>query len=420
MILTVMDIRIKNFIPTFKTNMTQIKTKLLGNYSLFIVFSVLQVNCYQNQSGEEGIRSNDENKMEFEHQIIDENGPVDIWAKAYGDINGNGTPDLLAGGFISGGLVWYENSSWEKHVISEEKGFSTDLEVFDIDGDGDMDVFSVMDQGSDSNGGTLVWFENPGWEKHIIETSTSFHDIELADFNGDGLVDIVARDQGAFGSSADTIFIYLQKEGLNWEKHTINCPDGEGLKVGDINGNGRPDVVVNQVWFENTGDGINWNPHAYAPRYYHLDAFIDIGDINGNGRQDIVLSPAELAGEFYRISWFEAPDDPTQKWKEHVVEPCTEAVHHFVGLADLSNNGEMDIVTAQMMQGKDPDEVSIYRNLGKGKKWKKQVVYEGGSHSMRLVDLDGDGYIDMYGANWRNDNRIHVWMNQTKKLKNAK
>lgn len=393
--------------------MTNLKIRFFGNYTLFFIFSFFQLNCSQKQSVGGDVSSNNENIIEFEHRIIDENGPIDIWGKAYGDINGNGKPDLLAGGFRDGGLVWYENPSWEKHVISEDKGFSTDLEVYDIDRDGDLDICSVMEPGQNREGGTLVWFENPNWEKHIIETSTSFHDIELADLNGDGLVDIVARDQGAFGSSADTIYIYLQKEGTKWEKHKINCPNGEGLKVGDINGNGRPDVVVNQVWFENTGDGINWKQHTYAPRYFHQDTFIDIGDINGNGRMDIVLSPAELAGEYYRISWFEAPEDPTGKWKEHVVEAWTETVHHFVGLADMNNNGVKDIVTAQMMQGEDPDEVSIYRNLGKGENWEKQVIYTGGSHSMRLVDLDGDGDIDMYGANWRNDNRVHLWINQT-------
>ncbi|MFC4873221.1 FG-GAP repeat domain-containing protein [Negadavirga shengliensis] len=394
--------------------MTNLKIRFFGNYTLFFVFSFFQLNCSQKQSVGGDVSSNNENIIEFEHRIIDENGPVDIWGKAYGDVNGNGKPDLLAGGFRDGGLVWYENPSWEKHVISGDKGFSTDLEVYDIDRDGDLDIFSVMEPGQNRESGTLVWFENPNWEKHIIETSTSFHDIELADLNGDGLVDIVARDQGAFGSSADTLYIYLQKERLKWEKHKINCPNGEGLKVGDINGNGRPDVVVNQVWFENSGDGINWKQHTYAPRYFHQDTFIDIADINGNGRMDIVLSPAELAGEYYRISWFEAPEDPTQRWKEHVIEPWTETVHHFVGLADMNNNGETDIVTARMMQGEDPDEVSIYRNLGKGENWEKQVIYTGGSHSMRLVDLDGDGDIDMYGANWRNDNRVHLWINQSK------
>jgi hypothetical protein len=396
--------------------MTKSKTKLLGNYFLIILFSFFQVNCYQNQSVEEGNdKDGDKNKLEFEHQIIDESGPTDIWGKAYGDINGNGKPDLLAGGFRDGGLVWYENPSWKKHVISEDKGFSTDLEVYDIDGDGDLDVFSVIEPGQNPEGGTLAWFENPSWEKHIIEKTVSLHDIELADLNGDGLVDIVARDQGAFGSSADTIYIYLQKEELKWDKHKINCPNGEGLKVGDIDGDGHPDIVVNQAWFENKGNGKDWDMHYYAPRYFHLDTFIDIGDLNGDGKPDIVLSPAELAGEFYRISWFEAPDDPRKRWKEHIVERHTETVHHFVGIADMNNNGEEDIVTAQMMQGEDPDEVVIYHNLGKGEKWEKQVIYEGGSHSMRILDITGNGYMDLFGANWRHDNRVHVWLNQTGK-----
>jgi hypothetical protein len=62
--------------------------------------------------------------LRFEYAVIDANGPLDIWLKSVGDLNGDGRPDLIAGGHESGGLVWYENPTWEKHVIAEGS-FST-------------------------------------------------------------------------------------------------------------------------------------------------------------------------------------------------------------------------------------------------------------------------------------------------------
>ena len=113
---------------------------------------------------------------------------------------------------------------------------------------------------------------------------------------------------------------------------------------------------------------------------------------------DIVLSPSERAGGSYRISWFEAPRDrKTGAWKEHVIEDPVETVHHFVGAADFNNDGDVDIATAAWQQGKSP-KITVYVNGGKGEKWIKNVVAPVSSHSMRVLDVDGDGLPDLYGG----------------------
>ena len=75
--------------------------------------------------------------LSFRHEVVDKEGPLDIWLKTVGDLNGDGRPDLIAGGYKEGGLVWYENPSWTKHVIAATGTFSTDGEVVDVDRDGD-------------------------------------------------------------------------------------------------------------------------------------------------------------------------------------------------------------------------------------------------------------------------------------------
>ena len=343
--------------------------------------------------------------LSFRHEVVDKEGPLDIWLKTVGDLNGDGRPDLIAGGYKEGGLVWYENPSWTKHVIAATGNFSTDGEVVDVDRDGDKDVVALTkDQ--------IVWLENPAWTPHVIGR-VDVHDIEVADLDGDGRVDVVGRNQGAFSSHGDKLFLFRQETADKWSQRTVEIPDGEGIVLADIDRDKDPDVIINRLWLENPGDILkgDWTRHEYGPKWEYPHTFVAAGDLNGDGRPDIVLAPAEKAGGTYRISWFEAPrNSRTGAWKEHVVEQPVETVHHYVGTADFDGDRRTDIVTARMQQGKNP-EIAVYLNAGAGKRWAKQVVAPVSSHSMRVVDVDGDGRPDLYGANWRGSRTVELWRN---------
>ncbi len=332
-------------------------------------------------------------------------GPRDPWGKAVGDINGDGRIDLIAGGNGSGGLVWHENPAWTHHPIDTKGKFGTDIEVADINRDGRNDVVALR-------GKQLVWYRNGDWAMSIV-AEQRFHDVEAADLNGDGRIDLVARDQSAFSGSGAKIHIFMQGEQGGWKDIAIDAPEGEGLRVTDLDGDGRPDVVANGVWYPNLGpESQKWHAQPYAAQWRWPHVYVAVADINGDGRRDIVLAPAEHAGERYRIAWFEAPKDPARPWTEHAVDGDVEAVHHFVGAADMNGDGAADIVAAEMHQGEDPDEIKIYINRGQGLDWSKRVIAITGSHSMRLADVDGDGDMDLFGANWEGEHQpLELWLN---------
>jgi len=337
----------------------------------------------------------------FVEQVIDANGPNHLWTKTIGDLNGDGQVDLIAGGHESGGLVWYTCPDFKKQVITDLPGCKTDAEVIDLDQDGDSDLVHLFNT-------ALVWIENPGWIIHLID-SIALHDIEIADFDGDGLTDIVGRDQAEFGSRGDSLFFYKQLNPSSWVKTVLPCINGEGLLVADLNRDQRPDILLNTVWLENTGQIEQWHPHILTTTWTWRNTFIATGDINQDGRVDVVYSPAELAGQRYRLAWFEAPENPTDEWTEHIIEPEVEAVLHFVGTADFNLDGRLDIMTAEMQQGADPDQVLVYYQT-ENIQWQKEIISTEGSHSIRLVDIDGDGDVDAFGGNWQ-ENIVKVWIN---------
>jgi hypothetical protein len=341
-------------------------------------------------------------KPRFIEKIIDNQAPQDVWMKTTGDINGDGLTDMIAGGW-QGGLVTYLAPEWKKQQINDTLKVSTDGEVCDLNNDGIQDLVLIADK-------ALIWLSGPDLEHHLID-SVVLHDLEVADFDNDGMIDIVGRNQAEWGNG-DTLFVYHQKPGLVWTKFRKPIVNGEGLKVSDINKDKQPDILINGYWFENTGNIENWNEHKFSDTWNWRNSFIDVADINNDGLPDILLSPSELKGQIYHISWFEAPEDPALIWKEHIVVDPVETVVHFIGAADFDLNGKMDFMIAEMKQGTFPQEVSAFYNLGINN-WKKEVISKEGSHSMRLFDFDRDGDVDAFGANHQ-ENIVKMWINQTK------
>jgi len=366
-------------------------------------------------------------ELSFRHVVVDAQNPADPHCKAAGDIDGDGRPDLLAASASGGGLYWYRYPSWTKHRIADGS-FTTDMAVGDVDGDGHLDIVIPNDAG-------LIWYRNPRgaggdpaagpWPAHTIhEDGARMHDVELGDLDGDGRLDVVTRHQSGFGKRmGNQIHLWRQNSPNSWSHRAFSCPHGEGLKLADIDGDGRLDVVIGGRWYRNPGDILKgeWTEHRYLDseafdaHWTNGDVVVAVGDLNGDGRPEILLSPSEGTG---RLSWFEAPKDPRKpEWREHVIEERLDHAHGL-GIADMDGDGQRDIVVAKMHQATPPQEVRLYRNQGKGKAWAKQVVATTGSHNIVLVDIGGTGRIDIFGANWNNQSptkgALDLWLNEQK------
>jgi len=354
-----------------------------------------------------GVTSAEDKDLPFKLVTIDANPPNRPWYKMVGDVTGDGFPDIVVGG-SKGPLIAYIAPKWNKVQIGDGGWDGVNGEIADLDGDGDQDI--VM--------GGLLWFENPGnmdrsWDSHLIE-KRRLHDIEIADLDGDRRLDIVARDQSAFGKSGNTIHIYHQQDEMQWGRLVVDCPHGEGLELGDVDGDKDHDIIIGGLWYENPGDALGrWQPHQYTSKWTEPDAKVELADINGDGKQDIVLTPAELKEESYKVCWYEAPSGgQTDEWTEHVIIESIECVIHSLGVGDLDGDGDIDVAMAEMHQGQDPDEVVVLLNQGSGQTWHKQVLSDRGSHDIVVADIDSDGDLDIVGANHGGDaHPIELWQN---------
>jgi hypothetical protein len=346
-----------------------------------------------------------------------------------GDVNGDGYPDVVISG-RNGQMVWLENpgrpdGTWRSHLIAPVAHMECGGQVIDLTGNGLGDVINGNDGGADA----IWWFENPGvvgqpWTQRLIARTgqTQFHDTLTGDLYSDGRRWLIFTNQhGAGGTTVYAVPIPGDPFVSPWPgleviasgKHEPNPlnpwrRDGlqpeEGLALGDIDGDGRNELVSGTHWYK--FDGTGWRGHKFASGY--LSTKCAIADVNGDGRNEILLSEGDpvIYGktEGGMVAWFTPGADPTALWTEHVVDEGLLDAHSLL-IGDLTGRGQADLFIGEVghldpasggFQGHAP-RLMIYANDGRGH-FTRYVIAEGsGIHDATLVDLYRQGQVDIVG-----------------------
>jgi len=314
---------------------------------------------------------------------------------AVGDFNGDGKPDIFSG------EAWYENPTWKKHVVRHLDEYGTYLaslsdHAMDVDGDGKVDIVS-----SGWHSKKLWWSRNTGkgmWEDHPIDQGFNVEFSFLVDLDNDGKARELLPQLGGKGPT-----LWYEYSGGEFKKDIVSTENyGHGIGAGDVNGDGRNDIVTPKGWLEAPPDprAGEWKFHPE----YNLGGtgFIYVIDINGDGLPDLLTG----MGHDYGIFWMEQRPDHT--WVKHVIDQSWSQSHAMT-LADINGDGRKDLITGKRFMahdGHDPgehDPLGIYwyeyRKAQDGSiVWSRHVVEygsrAGGGMDIPVADFDGDGQMD--------------------------
>lgn len=345
-----------------------------------------------------------------------------------GDIDGDGVKDLVAGAFWFKGPDFNNAKAYRPGKAMPVIGYQEDSFlswVDDLNGDGRNDILMASHPGRD-----LTLYVNPGsdgpWPAHRVMTEAATESPLWTDLDGDGKKELICMQRGQFGyAEVDWSDVTKPWTFIPVSGERTKTPYIHGLGVGDLSGDGKPDIIEKDGWFEQpaTKDAAwTWHQENFAgPGGAQMLVF----DVDGDGDNDMITS---INGHGYGLVWFESrktggkvelvrheilPEDPAKQGPGGLQFSQLHALEQ----GDFDADGRMDFITGKRYyahNGKDPGAndpalavVFYNRKDGSTVRWEPEVIDNdsGVGCQVLAVDLTGDGRLEFAAASKKG---VHV------------
>ncbi|TWU26503.1 FG-GAP repeat protein [Novipirellula galeiformis] len=350
-----------------------------------------------------------------------------------GDFNRDGVTDVASGPFWYAGPDFKTEHRFYAQDVFDPHGYSNHFFSYtdDFNQDGWDDILVFGFPGNDAS-----WFENPKtadrfWPRHQVLDQVDNESPTYVDINGDGKRDIVCSQEGYFGFAE----VNPNAPEAPWAFRRISTQSTggkftHGLGVGDIDGDGRMDLIEKNGWWQQpeswVGDPI-WKQHLYPFSPGTGGAQMFAWDVDGDGDNDVITS---LNAHGFGLRWYEQTKiDGAIAFKPHTIMGQTPAENaygvcfsqvHAIERVDMNGDGLDDILTGKRYWAHGPrgdvnaaDPAVVYwfelsrtqedanETSASKVRWIPHLIDDdsGVGTEVNFADLDGDGNVDVFVGN---------------------
>lgn len=354
------------------------------------------------------------------------------WGSAAADFNRDGNMDIIAGPYIYFGPDFTRSKEIYPAVAKGPSQEFTSINhqfTYDVNEDGWPDIITGW-------GSPTVYInpktESRRWESYTPIPATQSETTLFTDIDNDGKPELVYASQTQFR------YAKPQPNSKTWTEYNVSEKGyalAHGIGTGDINGDGRTDVLSATGWWEQPetlSKDKTWKYHPFAFGRYKNRAtniggsVMAVYDVNGDGLNDVVTN---LNVHGFGLAWFEQKKDGAgnisfvrhminDDYSQKSVGDVTFSQGHAATFADIDNDGIMDYIVGKRFFTHldnmfDPDAYGppvLYwyrtvrnKNAPGGAEFVPELIHNrsGVGSQVTAIDLNNDGAIDLLTSNNR-------------------